>query len=101
MDPTLTCESELALGRVWFGRRLLGLVRDVEGSCTAALEERLEFRCYLTGLLRLEEMTAVERHGSGPVGPLAELVEEAVVVEAHALACVEINQCVGCTIILH
>ena len=73
VDPTLTCESELALGRVWFGRRLLGLVRDVEGSCTAALEERLEFRCYLTGLLRLEEVTA----------------------------CVEINQCVGCTIILH
>ena len=40
---------------------------DVAGACSAALEERLEFRCYLTGLLRLEEVTA----------------------------CVEINQCRG------
>ena len=66
---SLSHSSELAPGRVWLGRRLLGLVGDVEGSCAAALVERLEFRCYLTGLLRLEEVTA----------------------------CVEINQCVGCT----
>ncbi len=39
----------------------------MEGACAAALVERLEFRCYLTGLLRLEEVTA----------------------------CVEINQCRG------
>ena len=67
VDPT--CESELAPGRVWLGRRLLGLVRDVEGARPAALEERRKLRGDLVGLLRLEEVAA----------------------------CVEINQCVGCT----
>ena len=61
--------SELAPGRAWLGRRLLGLVRDVEGARPAALEERRKLRGDLVGLLRLEEVAA----------------------------CVEINQCVGCT----
>ena len=62
--------SELASGRRGLdGRRLLGLVGNMEGACAAALEERRELRRDLVGLLRLEEVTA----------------------------CVEINQCVGCT----
>ena len=66
---SLSHSLELALGRVWLGRRLLGLVRDVEGARAAALEERRELRGDFVGLLRLEEVAA----------------------------CVEINQCVGCT----
>ena len=59
VDPT--CESELAPGRRGLGRRLLGLVRDVEGPRPAALtgKERRELRGDLVGLLRLEEMAAV------------------------------------------
>ena len=66
---SLSHSSELAPGRVWLGRRLLGLVRDVEGARPAALEERRKLRGDLVGLLRLEEVAA----------------------------CVEINQCVWCT----
>ena len=54
----------------------------MERARPAALEERLELCGHLVGLLRLQEVSAVEGHAPRPVGPLAELVEEAVVVEA-------------------
>ena len=70
LNNHLCHSSELAPGR-GLGRRLLGLVRDVKRACAAALtgKERRELRGDLVGLLRLEEVAA----------------------------CVEINQCVGCT----
>ena len=83
---SLSHSSELAPGRVWLGRRLLGLVRDVEGTCAAPLrKERRELRGDLVGFLSLHKVAAVEGYRPRAVGPLAELVEEAVRVEHHPL----------------